>query len=183
MKQRIEIPLSKKKMARLLLLAIVFVAGGAWMLAYSGETSNFLLSNPVVKNSVAVAAILFFGWSAFFFVRKLSDKRPGFVIDAAGVQDNTSGVAFGQLPWTDISGFSRASVYNQEFLIIHVFDPERYLEQATGRVQRMSMSFNLKQYGSPFAVSANTLTCSLAELEKLLREHLAASHAQPASDF
>jgi hypothetical protein len=123
----INIPLSKGKLIKGLIGSIIFVLIGSWLLIYQPEIGNPIFDNPVVKYGASVASILFFGFGIIYFSIKITDKKPGIIIDDSGILDNSSAVSTGPIPWTDIERFSIVKVMKQEFLVIGVNNPEFYI--------------------------------------------------------
>jgi hypothetical protein len=172
--EKIQISLSKSKLVKGLLSSILFVLIGFWMLIYQPETSNAIFNNPVIKYGAAVACILFFGLGIFYFTYKLMDKKPGLVIDHSGITDNSSAVAVGHIPWSEITHIATANVMKQAFLIVIIKNPREYVVKQTGFFKRKGMEYNLKNYGSPVSISATTLSCSIGELQNLVYSRLKA---------
>ena len=76
MSDRIEIPLSKKKILLLLLATIAFVACGIWI-ATNPEMfipNIFRITNPEIIRIGGIAGILFFGAGGIYGIKK---HRPG----------------------------------------------------------------------------------------------------------
>ncbi|AXY74261.1 hypothetical protein D3H65_09865 [Paraflavitalea soli] len=168
--QPISIPLSKTKILLLLAGAILFVVGGCWMLVKAPTVSNPVLSNIYVVRTVGVAAVLFFGLCAVYAARKLFSTRPGFVIDDFGITDNSGGISVGAIPWSDMLNITIMMAQRQKFIMIHVKNPEDYINKQTSFIKRKMMQMNHKAYGSPLALSANSLRTSFGELFNLLRD-------------
>lgn len=166
----VEIPLSKGKLIKGLSGSVIFVAVSIWILSIDQSNSRSMLSNPAVKYGVAITGIVFFGFLAGVFVFKLMDKKPGMVIDENGIIDNSGGLAAGFIPWTDIKAFTIAKVMKQQFLVIAVKNPEYYINNQKSVLKRKGMQYNLSNYGSPIAISTNTLKCNLPELMNMLEE-------------
>jgi hypothetical protein len=169
---KIEITLSKGKLIKGLIASIVFVVLGFWILIYKPTVSNAMFDNPFVKYGSAVACLLFFGFAIFYFSFKLTDKKPGIVVSNNGILDNSSAVAAGLIPWKDIKQFAIAKVMKQEFLIIVINNPEFYINKQTNIFKKKGMQYNLNNYGSPLAISAIGLKCSLNELIEILDKEL-----------
>lgn len=159
------IPLSRTKLFLLLLGGLVFVAMGAWMLSL--EEAEILalrrLSNPTLFRGVAMVALAGGVLCIFFAIRKMRDQRPGLVLSAEGIHDNSSGVAAGLIPWSDITGFTVFEMHRTKMLIVLVKDTEKYLQRGNA-VQRALHRANTGMVGSPIAISANTLKIGFAEL-------------------
>jgi hypothetical protein len=170
---QIEIALNKSKLAKGLLSSIVFVIAGLWLLIEQPITDNPIINNPVVKYGAASAALLFFGFATIFYLLKLIDKRPGIVINEEGLFDNSGAVSVGLVPWPDIKRVFIARVMKQEFLIIEVTNPEDYLNRFKNFFKKKGMQYNVKNYGSPVAISTNGLKCDVNELVIIVNERLA----------
>jgi hypothetical protein len=170
----IEIALSKSKLTKFLIFSILFLAAGGWMLSAEPLSGNYLLGNPVVKNLVATLAIAMGTLGIIFFIKKLNDKRPGFVINEDGINDNSSAVAFGKIHWRDISHIQTTGIMNQQFIVIGLKNPQEYIDRYTQSMRRKSMQWNVKQYGSPVIISTSSLKCNRDELRQLLESKLAA---------
>ena len=166
----VEIPLSKGKLVRGFAGSLLFVAASVWILTTDPDSGRRLLSNPVIKYGIAVAGIVFFGYLAVMYLLKLRDKKPGLVIDENGIIDNSGGLAAGFIPWTDIEKFSIGKVMKQQFLVVAVQNPQYYIDNQKSILKKKGMLYNLNNFGSPIAISTNTLNCKLPELLKLLEE-------------
>ncbi len=55
-----------------------------------------------------------------------------------------------------------------KFLLIHVRNPEEYIDKARGGVKAKLMHSNMQMYGTPLSITSNTLKCSFDELERLI---------------
>lgn len=170
--EKIEISLRKTKLIKGLTASIVFVLIGLWLLIYKPTTSNTVFNNSLVKYGAAIASIIFFGFGIFYFAKKLTDKKPGIVIDSTGILDNSSAISVGLIPWPNIIQFLTAKVMKQQFLIIIVDNPNNYIDKQTNFIKKKAMEYNLKTYGSPLAISANGLKCNLPELMTILENQL-----------
>jgi hypothetical protein len=166
----VEIPLSKGKLIKGFAGSVIFVAASIWMLTTDSSSGRGLLSSPMIKYSIAVTGIVFFGFLGVMYLFKLRDRKPGLVIDENGIIDNSGGLAAGFIPWTDIENFSIEKVMKQQFLVIAVKNPEFYIENQKSILKKKGMQYNLRSYGSPIAISTNTLNCKLPELLNLLEE-------------
>ena len=166
----VEIPLSKGKLIKGLAGSVIFVAASIWMLTTDSSSGRGLFSSPMIKYSIAVSGIVFFGFLGVMYLFKLRDRKPGLVIDENGIIDNSGGLAAGFIPWTDIEKISIEKVMKQQFLVIAVKNPEFYIDNQKSLLKKKGMQYNLSSYGSPIAISTNTLNCKLPELLNLLEE-------------
>lgn len=159
------IELSKTKILFLIAVACGFVVGGLWMFQLDSAeiASQRRFNNPILAHGIGVVSIAFFGLCGLFGIKKLFDKKPGLVLNAMGIFDNSSGVAAGLIPWTEIVGFDIFEVQNQKTLVIKVLNPERYIK-AGGSLNRALNRMNFKLCGSPIAITSNTLKIGFKEL-------------------
>jgi len=171
--ERIEIPLSKIKLTLMLFGSIAFVAGGIGMVTYpNGFITPYRNYNPVLVFVLGLASIIFFGVCLVNIAKKLTDNAPGLIINDQGIYDNSSAVSAGLIPWTDILELRIESVVNQKFIIIIVSNPNQYINNQTGALNKMAMGRNYKSFGSPISISANGLKTNFEELYRLLENEL-----------
>lgn len=159
------IALSKTKIFLLLAAACAFVVGGLWMLQLSPAeiASQRRFNSPWFVHSIGMMSIIFFGLCGVIGVKKLFDKKPGLILSANGIVDNSSGVSAGFIPWSEIVGFDIFEVQRQKMLIVKVTHPERYIEVG-GSVKRALNRVTFKMCGSPIAITPNSLQIGFKEL-------------------
>ena len=171
MNNRIEIPLSKKKIILLLLAAIAFVAGGIWI-ATNPERfipNIFGITNPEIIRIGGIVGILFFGAGGVYGFKKLFDKKVGLIIDSNGITDYSNASSIGLIEWNDISDIRTKQVMSTKFLLIDVVNPEKYIGKAKNGIQARLMKANMNMYETPLSITANTLKYDFGELEKLIQ--------------
>ncbi|TNE55560.1 MAG: hypothetical protein EP344_13230 [Bacteroidetes bacterium] len=163
----IALPLSKQKLTLVFLGGIIMTGLAGWMAYAPGPLRSELFTSENFIRGVGITGAVFFGLSTLYLLRKLADDRPGLIIDAAGITDNTSGVSVGLIKWGDITGMRQQRIGSTYFIMIDVADPEKYTARA-GSVIKMGMEANHKLYGSPLAINANALQYDKTELAALL---------------
>lgn len=173
--QRIEIALSKSKIVLMLLGALTFVAIGLWFVIAPPTIKNSFWNNPTKVSIIGYASIIFFGLCAFFFIRKLPDNKAGIIIDDTGLIDNSSGLSAGHILWSDIENFSVTEIHRQKLIMLHVKNPQHYIDRQKSLFKRKGMELNNKMYGTPISITANELKISFADLLKILTDKLQAS--------
>lgn len=170
--QQIEIPLSKRKLLLMLLGALVFVAIGLWFVISPPTITNSYWSNPTTIAIAGYASIFFFGLCAFFIIKKLPDNKPGLIINQAGLTDNSSGVSAGQILWNDIERISVIEIHKQKLIMLHVTNPQDYIDRQTSAFKRNMMQLNYKMYGTPLSITSNGLEISFDKLLSTLTDKL-----------
>lgn len=176
----IAIPFSKKKLSRLLIISVVFAVLGPWMLLSPTEEGNRLINNPIVKNGVAIGAILLGLLGMAITIQKLLRKQAALLIDDNGITDHSSPTAAGYVPWNDVHLITTATVVNQKFVVLIVKNPECYIQRKKNFIGKKGMRMNFKNYGSPICISASGLQCTTSELIEMIERKLSAYKSRGA---
>lgn len=167
--EQIAIPLSKRKLLLFALGGVAFAALGVWLFINADDMPK----SPLLVRAVSVVCVGFFGLIAIQAGAKILSTSPGLVIDAEGLVDNASGVAVGRIPWSDIKKIRITTSETHRFLTIELRDPQKYVRRAS-LVKRSLLSQNMKYFGSPVHIPADTLRIDFGDLVKVVRE----SHAK-----
>jgi hypothetical protein len=168
---RIEIPLSKTKIFLLVIGSVAFVVFGILFILNPDTFLTPIFRSPSLLRLLGVAAVLFFGGTGIYGFRKLFDKKIGLIIDETGITDHTNASSVGLIEWADITGIETAEVMSTKFLLIFTLDPEKYLNRVQG-FKRKLMQGNMKMYGTPLAITSNTVNYNFNDLEKLIKDSL-----------
>ena len=160
------IPLSKVKIILLLIGAVVFGLGSVWVWSLADDQTRF---NPLKMKAVAIANFSFCGLCAIYGYCKVFDTRPGLIIDAQGIVDNSSAVGAGRIPWDDILALKLTEIAGQRFITILVAEPHRYAGRGNF-LSRMLNAANTKMTGSPINISSNSLRIKLDDLDHVLTQ-------------
>lgn len=168
---KIEIPLSKKHIAALLLRASGFVVMGILLTTNPHWFAFHRVRNLELIQIIGVLSIIIFGLMSIYGLYKILGKKPGLTIDENGITDLTasSGVRF--IHWEDIVAIKREQLDSTKFLLIFIDNPEYYLVQGKWG-KRSIMRWNYKTYGTPLCISADLLKCNPIQLEKVLAEKI-----------
>ena len=171
MNNRIEIPLSKKKIALLLLGSIAFVVGGIWISTNPERfiPNIFRITDPEIIRIGGIVGILFFSATGIYGIKKLFDKKIGLIIDSDGITDNSNASSIGLIEWNDISEIRTKQVMSTKFLLIDIVNPEKYIGKAKNGLQAKLMKANMNMYETPLSITSNTLKYDFGELEKLIQ--------------
>jgi hypothetical protein len=161
---RIEIELSKSKLTLMLIGTTGFVAVGIWFVISPPTISNSYWGNPIKIALVGYASIVFFGLCAVYILRKLPDTKAGLVIDDIGLVDNSSALSAGQILWTDIQDVTVIEINKQKLMMLHVTNPQEYIDRQKSIFKRKGMQLNYQMYGTPLSITANGLKTSFDKL-------------------
>ena len=169
---QIEIPLSKKKLILMLIGSLGFVAAGFWFVIKPPSISNPYFGNQSTIFFIGIASILFFGLCAFYIAREIPNNKPGLIINNIGITDNSSGVSAHQIVWSDIEHISVIEIHRQKIIMIHVKNPQDYIEKQTNSFKRKMMQMNLSMYETPLCITSNSLQIKFDDLLNILNNHL-----------
>jgi len=154
------IPLSRGKIALVILGSLLFVAAGMGFLL-AGEDSSLLtelgrFASTWVVRGLGLATVLFFGGCGIYAICKLRDPRPGLTLSAAGLVDNSSAAAAGFVPWSEVDDVDVFRIQRQRMLVIHVTDPAKYIERGNAMRRALNRA-NAGMCGSPIVISSNAI--------------------------
>ena len=158
------IELSKSKSIFAILGSFGFVAAGYWLFTMDAAAMKRLpINDPLFIHGVGIASMVFFSLTGIIGIRKLFDKRPGLVLNSAGIIDNSSGLAAGFVPWSEITGVGIYEFRRQKMLIIKVRNPEEFIQRGNV-LRRAVMKIGSKMSSSPISITSNTLEIHFPEI-------------------
>jgi len=174
---KIEIPLSRRKLVKLICYCIVFIAAGTWLAIYQPQTSNPILNSTLLKYAIGMLGILMGLIGFFAFLMKIFDTKAGITIDQTGVIENASALSVGRIPWADILDIRETTAQGsfsakEKFIIIMVKNPDYYISKQKNAIRRKLMELNARKSGSPLYITTNGLKIRHAELKELLQQKL-----------
>ena len=174
------IALSRGKLVSLTLMGLVMVAGGLWLATADEQVVRHggTLSDAQLGHVSGIVAVVFFGACVLYGLRKLFDRRPGLVLSADGLLDNSSAVGAGFVPWHEVTEFRIWQLKGQRVLVVCVQDVEKYIRRSN-RLMRMAHRANVAMCGSPIVISSNALKIAFDELVPLVSSYHA-RHAEAA---
>lgn len=168
METRIE--LSKKKLILALIASIIFVTVGIIFVINPTKFTSFLFRSPTLIFLAGLASIIFFGGLWLYLIKKMFDKKAGLIVSDEGITDNSSAISVGFVSWEDITEITVQEVMSNKFIILITNQPEKYINKEKNRLKRHSLNYNYNNFGSPIAITSNSLQISFKNLENLLRE-------------
>ena len=171
MENKIEIPISKKKIILFLFAAVAFVVCGIWI-ASNPESfipNIFKINKPEIIRIGSIVGILFFAASGIYGIKKLFDKKVGLIIDSNGITDYSNASSIGLIKWNDIVEIRTMQVMSTKFILIDTANPQEYIGKAKNVLQSKLMKANMNIYETPLSITSNTLKYNFIELEKLIQ--------------
>ena len=107
MGQRIEIPLSKRKIILFLIGSIMFVVAGILGIIMP-ERFNSIYKSPEFIRITSILGVIFFGLAMVFTFKKLiGNNKFGLVIDEYGITDYSTATSIGLIEWSDIKAIEK----------------------------------------------------------------------------
>ena len=163
-----EIQANKKRFFLMLGLSVLFVVLGFLPFLGTGlrESRRYV---PVFHDAVFIAAIVFFGFGVWVCLKTILSNKPAVSISEKGICDNAS---FGMIEWEDVAGFRKVRVQKQDYILILLENPEKYIEKFNFFKQKW-LSLNLKQYGTPVMIHTGNLKIDQEELLNIVRKEWA----------
>lgn len=149
-----------------------FTAIGLWFVLNPPNISNPYFGNPTRLLVLGIIAILIFGLLTIYIARKLTDNKPGLIIDNIGLIDNSSGVSAGQILWSDIEDISVLEIHRQKLIMLQVKNPQDYIDKQTSVLKKKLMQMNFNIYGTPLSITSNSLQIKFEELLHILNDRL-----------
>jgi hypothetical protein len=163
--QQVEISLNKKKMFWALMSGTVFVLVGVWFLFFAPKSTHSTFGNPKVIFAIGLTAVLFCVFLMIAVMEKITDKKPGFIINEEGIIDNSMGFSIGLVEWTDVHYIQKI---DQVHLMFAVKNPQTYIDRETSIVNKKNMQMNINLHGSPIVISSRLLDIDSNELYELV---------------
>lgn len=131
-KDRLVIKKNMKKNIKYFLVSMIFVIIG---LGYV-----FVDINDIGMVLIGIVAIIFFGFSALFFIKKSLENKDMVVVDKYGITDNSSAISLGFIAWEDIEDIYFDSALGNGFILIKLKDEEKYLQKVSTYKQKLLQS-------------------------------------------
>ena len=163
-----EIQVNKKRFFLMLGLSVLFVVSG--VLPFLGVgLREYRKYVPVFHDVIFIVVIIFFGFTALIYLKMILSTKPVVSISEKGICDN---ISFGMIEWGDVAGFRKVRVQKQDYILILLENPEKYIEKFNFFKQKW-LSLNLKQYGTPVMIHTGNLKIDQEELLNIVQKEWA----------
>jgi hypothetical protein len=170
--ETINIPINKVKMTFMLFGCLLFIVGGLGLVIFPAKFSTGIVKSETMIFLVGCLGIVFFGFVIFFIFKKIIDNSPGLIISADGITDNSTGVAAGFIPWSDIIAVKETVVASQKYINLVVKNPQEYIDRQNSAFKRKITQKNYDIFGTVIGISANSLKISYGELKGILEKRV-----------
>ena len=160
-----EIKANKRRSFLMFSLSMLFVVLG--ILPFLGVgLREYRKYVPVFHDMIFIVVIIFFGFTALIYLKMILSTKPVISISEKGICDN---VSFGMIEWEDVAGFRKVRVQKQDYILILLENPEKYMKKFNFFKQKW-LNFNLKQYGTPVMIHTENLKIDQEELLNIVRK-------------
>jgi len=140
---------------------ILFVGLGILMILLPETFESRRYGNPKeILFIVGCISIIFFTPFLFSILIKLLDNKPGLIISKEGIYENSGGAPTGLIEWNDIKKITSMGDIKNMIILIHVQNPNKYIDREPNFFKRWIMRNNYKYYYTPVQITCNTLQCS-----------------------
>lgn len=175
--QEIKIPFHRLRILRITISCFVFIILSLWMLFSPLVIEDSILSNPLLVRIAGGIGALLFSFLFYVLVKNYPPKDAALQLTEKGILENSTKNSVGFIPWEEVSNIARKRSASQEFMIIELHDPQKWIDAEQRPLLKRSFKANLKIYGSPIIFAAVNFKIKPKEFYQLLNDRLAAFEA------
>lgn len=159
---QLKVPINKSKAIRLFIFFALFVILSALMatrpeLFVKGERFGFVRVMGYVCTVIFVLA-------ATVVSNKVFNQKPGLLIDDEGLTDNSLGVLFSKVGWTEIESIKSLHAAGENFITVVLKHPEAFIVNETNAVKRKMLELNYQTLRTPINIAASRLKMDFDQL-------------------
>jgi hypothetical protein len=123
------------------------------------------LFNYVFNIIILIAPFFYTIVSLADFIKTKFDKEASFEISENGLFDNLSIFSCGKINWHDIESFELTKNLYADFLIIKVYDNNKFLA-GKNIIHRYVLKKYIKKWGSPIVISDKRVDYKLEDIKQ-----------------
>lgn len=120
---------------------------------------------------VGTIGVLYFGSMLVMLLKHRSKNQFSLRVDGKGVTDHTTLLSVGFIPWEDITAFELDKIQGQNFLLVDLKHPEKYIKK-NGGIKGYFLRYNRKKHNTPIVIATGDLKCDVEHLKNSMEEHL-----------
>lgn len=159
---------NKKRFPIVFIISFLLTIGGAYNITKG-------LNDPAQQLSYWTYAILliplFYCIVSFAeLVKTRFNKNAALTISETGINDNLSIFSCGKIPWSEISDVEIKRAFNADFLVIKLFNNDKYLTDKNIIVKNVLNKW-IKKWGSPIIISEKRVDYNLTRLREIILRH------------
>lgn len=104
---------------------------------------------------IIVIGFLFFGCCFLYILKRAKSGKDILIVDEKGITDNSSALAFGFIPWTDIDDIYIDSDMGNQFIELVLNNEEHYLQKLSG-IRKQAVLANKKMGHQVVCITLNS---------------------------
>lgn len=164
------IPINRTKM---ILLTVLYGLAGliGFSMFYYGGFAFETVPHGVFKG-LSLVVLLFFAVVAGTFAKRVKNSDAGLEINSKGITDTSSSISLSLIPWKDITKIETYRSASAKYILVHVKQPNKYLEGAKNSAIRKLLAQNVQQFKTPVVINAGILKTDLNDLSGKLKSRL-----------
>ena len=170
--ETIEIKSSKLKLILILSGLLIFIIFGILLAIDPYKFVSRIFRNIFFIRIIGIITFFFSFFLFIVFINYIFTKKFSLIINEHGLIDNSSFASVGMIEWKNITSITSTDIMSTKFLIIEVKNYNKYL-QNKNTIKSGILKSNLKTYGTPIAISSNTLAYNFKELEEIILKSFA----------
>lgn len=165
-----EIPFRKSKNTSIYIAGFLLVLVALFFIFMPPTAAHPILGSPIFFG-VLGGLLLVAAWRLFQTAwHRIKSKKPGMRVDDKGIEDFSSRINQGLIPWSDVDGFEIKEVVSSKFIVVYLHKPEQYINQQKDGWRKNQLLDRYKNYGSPYCVTTSALQTNTKSLFELLKE-------------
>lgn len=161
----ITIPANRKRFPIVFIISFLLTVGGAYNITSTLNDSDEQLSYWTY--GILLIPLFYCIVSFIEFVKTQFNKNAVLQISDIGVNDNLSIFSCGKIPWSDISDVDIKKAFSASFLVMKLFDNNKYLREKNF-ITRYVLNKWIKKWGSPIIISEKRINYDLIKLRDII---------------
>ena len=169
--------LNKEKFVLWLILSLLFEIIGVLVLVKYFDIKNY---SNILYQIICIIVVIFLGFVIIRFIMMLLNKKPGIIIDHAGITINSNFIHVGYINWKDINTIknnnvdvnTRGGKITENYIRIIIKNPKEYIKQQKNLFSKIVFLLYLRIHDSPILIQESALKCNYFELVHVLFEQI-----------
>lgn len=165
-----EIPFRKSKNIGIYLAGFLLVLVALFFIFMPPVTPHPILGSPIFF-VILGGLLLVAAWRLFQTAwHRIKSKKPGMRVDDKGIEDFSSKINQGLIPWSEVGKFEVKEVVSSKFIVVYLNNPEQYINQQKDGWRKNQLLDRYKSYGSPYCVTTSSLETNTNALFELFEK-------------
>lgn len=162
----IEIPINKSKAIKRFALFVLLLVIFTFMII---QPQFFVKGNNfgLIKGTGYVGTLICIILTALV-AQKVFNRKPGLIIDNEGIIDNSLGVVFNKVLWSEVKSITHLQNADQHYIALILKNPEQYIASEYHSLKRKMLELNYSTIKTPVNIAASRLKMNFDNLHALL---------------